>query len=55
VELNGEDISSKMVIADSVTALSKMSSADGNTAARASMFTLHIEEKPEKAVLCIRW
>lgn len=55
VELNGEDISSKMAAADSVTALSKMPSAEENTAAPAFMFTLHIEEKPQKAVLCIRW
>ena len=55
VELNGEDITSKIAEENSVQALPKMSSEEENLAASASMFTLHLEEKPEKAVLCIRW
>jgi hypothetical protein len=55
VEVNGTDITSKVVTENSVNTLANLSPEEENNTASASMFTLHLEEKPEKAVLCIRW
>ena len=55
VELNGEDITSQIVTENSANALPKRSPEEGDHNTTASMFTLRLEEKPEKAVLCIRW
>ena len=55
VELNGADITSKVVTENSVNTLTKVSPEEGKNSAPAFIYTLHLEEKPEKAVLCIRW
>ena len=54
-ELNGADITSKVVTENSVNTLTKVSPEEGKNSAPAFIYTLHLEEKPEKAVLCIRW
>ena len=54
-ELNGADITSKIVTENSVNTLTKVSPEEGKNSVPAFIYTLHLEEKPEKAVLCIRW
>ena len=55
VEESTREQISKIVTENSVNTLTKVSPEEGKNSAPAFIYTLHLEEKPEKAVLCIRW
>ena len=54
-ELNGQDITEKVISEKSAGALSGPSAAGGGNSAEAFLSTLQLEAKSQKAVLCIRW
>lgn len=54
-ELNGQDITARVVSGDCAGTLPGLSAAGRRDNAGAFLSTLQLEEKPQKAVLCIRW